>query len=227
MPDVFVANKQPVDSKPTTNQPVENAKDHPEALVGLTRGDTKNPLAAFSVHPPAVRFETQASEEVILLLLRQHFIRLVPWIILFIVMLIIPLWFPVVIKLLAIDLTIIPLGFRFIAVLVWYLISFGLAFQSFLYWYFNVYIVTNERAIDIDFLSLMYKRVSDAPIAKIQDVSYSMGGLVRAIFDYGDVTIQTAGELPNFDFEAVPHPDKVAKVIGDLMQKEENEHVLI
>lgn len=202
----------------------EKKELHPETEVGLTRGDTKNPLAAFSVHPSKVRFETQADQEVIILLLRQHVVTLVPWVLLFVLMFFVPFWLPIIIRLLAIDTSPIPIGFQLVGVLIWYLITFGLGFQSFLYWYFNVYIVTDERVIDIDFLSLMYKRVSDAPIAKIQDVTYSMGGLVRAIFDYGDVTVQTAGELPNFDFLAVPHPDKVAKVISDLMQKEENEH---
>lgn len=202
----------------------EKKEPHPEERVGLTKGDTKNPLAAFSVHPAKIRFETQADQEEIILLLRQHVITLVPWILLFAIMFFIPFWLPIIIRLLAIDTSIIPIRFQLVGILIWYLITIGLAFQNFLYWYFNVYIVTNERVIDIDFLSLMYKRVSDAPIAKIQDVTYSMGGLLRAIFDYGDVTVQTAGELPNFDFLAVPHPDKVAKVIGDLMQKEENEH---
>lgn len=202
----------------------EKKDPHPEEKVGLIRGDTRNPLAAFSVHPPKIRFETQSDQEIILLLLRQHVVTLVPWVILFVLMFFIPFWLPLVIGILTFDINIVPVGFRVVGILIWYLVTFGIAFQSFLYWYFNVYIVTNERVIDIDFLSLMYKRVSDAPIAKIQDVTYSMGGLLRAILDYGDVTVQTAGELPNFDFLAVPHPDKVAKVIGDLMQKEQNEH---
>lgn len=202
----------------------EKKELHPETEVGLTRGDTKNPLAAFSVHPPRVRFETQTDKEEIILLLRQHVITLVPWIFLFALMVFVPFWLPIITRVLTIDTSFIPVGFQLVGVLIWYLITFGLGFQNFLYWYFNVYIVTDERVIDIDFLSLMYKRVSDAPIAKIQDVTYSMGGLIRAIFDYGDVTVQTAGELPNFDFLAVPHPDKVAKVISDLMQKEGNKH---
>ena len=52
---------------------------------------------------------------------------------------------------------------------------------------FNVYIVTDERIIDIDFYNLIYKEVSDANIDKIQDVTYKMGGVVRTLFNYGDV----------------------------------------
>jgi hypothetical protein len=98
-----------------------------------------------------------------------------------------------------------------------------LAFEKFLNWYFNVYIITTERIIDVDFISLLYKQVSEAQIAKIQDVTYTMGGLARAVFNYGDVLIQTAGELPNFDFLAVPHPNKVAAVIAEMKLKDEKE----
>lgn len=212
MPDVFVAENHN-----------EKKELHPEVEVGLTKGDTKNPFAAFTVHPHNLRFESQSIEEDIILLLRQHVVVMVPWVFMIALMFLIPLWFPILSRVLSIDLSAIPVGFQVVGFFVWYLITMGLAFEKFLNWYFNVYIITSERVIDIDFLSLLYKQVSEAQIAKIQDVTYTMGGLVRALFDYGDVRIQTAGELPNFEFLAVPHPDKVAKVIADLKLKDEKE----
>lgn len=213
-----MANDRNEDDKKTVWQSL-----HPEEKVGLTKGDTKNPLAAFTVHPHNLRFETQSSEEEIILLLRQHVVVTVPWIAVFVLMLLMPFWFGIVSEWLPVGLGAIPFGFRVVGFLIWYLITLGLAFEKFLNWYFNVYIITTERVIDIDFLSLLYKQVSEAQIAKIQDVTYTMGGLVRAIFDYGDLRIQTAGELPNFEFLAVPHPDKVSKVLAELKLKDEKE----
>ena len=97
--------------------------------------------------------------------------------------------------------------------------------ESFLTWFFNVYIVTDERIIDIDFYNLIYKEVSDANIDKIQDVTYKMGGVIRTLFNYGDVMVQTASEVPNFEFLAVPKPDKVAKVLQDLRIEEQQEAI--
>ena len=97
--------------------------------------------------------------------------------------------------------------------------------ESFLTWFFNVYIVTDERIIDIDFYNLIYKEVSDANIDKIQDVTYKMGGVIRTLFNYGDVLIQTASEVPNFDFLAVPKPDMIARVLQDLRMEEQQELV--
>ena len=117
----------------------------------------------------------------------------------------------------------LPANFQLVSVLGWYLITTAFVLESFLTWFFNVYLVTDERIIDIDFYNLIYKEVSDANIDKIQDVTYKMGGVVRTLFNYGDVLIQTASEVPNFEFLAVPMPDKVARVLQDLRIEEEQE----
>ena len=103
----------------------------------------------------------------------------------------------------------VPSNFRFVFVLVWYLVSTAYILESFLTWFFNVYIVTDERIIDIDFYNLIYKEVSDANIDRIQDVTYKMGGVIRTLFNYGDVLIQTASEVPNFVFKAIPNPSLI------------------
>jgi len=103
-----------------------------------------------------------------------------------------------------------------ILILAWYLLTLIITMENFLDWFFNVCIVTNLRIVDIDFVNLIYKNVSDANINKIQDVSYNMGGVIRTIFNFGDVVIQTAAEIEQFEFEAVPNPARVVKILEDL-----------
>ena len=50
-----------------------------------------------------------------------------------------------------------------------------------------------------------------------------MGGVIRTIFNYGDVIIQTAAEIPQIDFEAVPNPDRVSRILRELRVEEEQE----
>ena len=207
MPDVFVS--QP---------PITPKKK--EAAIGSTKASYKEPegglLSAFNYYPEKVNFETQDEEEEIVLLLRQHPIVNVRWILITIIGIFAPLIlssFPI--------LDFLPRSYQFIAVLGWYLLVSAYILESFLFWYFNVYIVTTERIVDIDFFNLIYKRVSDADLTKIQDVTYSMGGVIRTLLNYGDLNIQTAGEMPNFDFLAVPQPDRVAKILQDLREEEE------
>jgi len=102
------------------------------------------------------------------------------------------------------------------ATIIWYLLTTAFIFENFLSWYFNVYLVTNERIIDYDFFNLLYKNTSDAELNKIQDINVQMGGLSQTLFNYGTVLIETAGEIPNLEFDLVPNPAYVVKVIREL-----------
>lgn len=175
------------------------------------------PLAAFAFTPTNVHFETQEEAEVVELFLRQHPVVNVPWIVVTILLLLTPaVVFPIILKFFPVTL---PVGYVLVGAAFWYLATLGYVLANFLYWFFNIYIVTNERLVDIDFLYLLYKRFSQAELAKIQDLSFTAGGILAAIFDYGNVSIETAGETPNLLFEKIPHPEKVVETIRSLNEK--------
>jgi membrane protein YdbS with pleckstrin-like domain len=211
-----VVNKKKSKKYITETGKLLNSKKSRHKLVGHTH----NPLSAFFYLPEKVNFETREKKEKVVLLLRRHFVTNIKWIFLSIVMLFAPLIlviFPLI--------TFLPGNYQFIVVLIWYLITIAYILESFLNWFFNVNIVTDERIVDIDFHNLIYKEVSDAKIERIQDVTYKMGGVLRTVFNYGDVFIQTAAEVPSFEFLGIPKPDQVAKVLQDLMMEEEQEKI--
>ena len=178
-------------------------------------------FSAFSAFPDGIFFSGEEAEEQIILLLRAHIVTNAPWILITVLLLVLPI---VLVPLFgAINIFPMGAGTAFVFVLLWYAITFTYAFINFLYWYFNVYILTDERVVDVDWYSIIYRKVSSAQVSKIQDVSASQGGVFAGIFDYGDVQIQTAGEEENFEFTAVPHPQLVAKKIQEMMQVEEKE----
>lgn len=194
MPDLYISKKE--------------QKNEPE-ITDIDK--TINPLSG-------VRFENQEEEEKIVLLLRMHWLTNVPWVILAIILLLAPLalrFFPLISSL--------PPRYQLASLILWYLLLAAFVFERFLTWFFNVYIITDERIVDIDFYNLLYKEVSDAKIDKIQDITYKMGGAIRAIFNFGDVFIQTAGTELNFEFRAVPRPDRVVKILQELRTQEEIE----
>jgi len=179
---------------------------------------THNPLAAFSILPQRISFETQEMKEEIVLLLRKHWVTNVPWLAIVLLMILAPLGlrvFPL--------LSFLPLRFQFMTIVMWYMLTLAYVLESFLSWYFNVYIITDERLIDVDFYSLIYKRISEAKIDRIQDVSYSQGGIVQALLNFGTVTVQTAAETPEFELESVPQPARITKVLNQLVLQEEQE----
>jgi len=183
-------------------------------------GRTKNPLAAFVSRPKKIGFETQFDGEEVILLLRRHWITNLPWIAGCLLMVFAPILltgFPLI--------EFLPSRFQFVIILMWYLLTFAFTLEKFLTWYFNVYIITDERIVDVDFYNLIYKEISDAEIEKIQDVTLIMGGVLQSVFNYGLVRVQTAAEIPQFEFEYVPNPALVVKVLERLRVEEKIEEL--
>jgi len=180
---------------------------------------------SFALHPKGIRFETQEESEEIILFLRQHIILLIPHIVLVGLLIIIPpVIFPMIFRSLS-ESVALPVGYMIIGWAFWYVVVFGILLTNIIHWFFNIFIVTNKRIIDIDFVNLLYKEFSEAKIDKIQDISFQTMGILATMFDYGNVFIQTASEKPNFVFESVPKPAKVVDVISDLIQVNEHKQV--
>lgn len=220
MPDIFISNnskKEKTSSKKKVASKIKKQKKHTRPRYNLDQ-KTQGKLSSFSYLPKKVDFETRDKEEKVILMLRRHPLTNLPWMLIGILM----VAAPIVLKIFPL-LAFLPKEFQLIAVLGWYLITIAFFLENFLTWFFNVNLITDERIIDIDFFNLIYKEVSDTNIDKIQDVTYTMGGVARTLFNYGDVFVQTAAEVPNFDFLAVPKPDKVAKILQDLRIEEEIE----
>lgn len=209
-------------SKQQKNIVAENKSNDNMSSVDaeLEQKSSQGVLSAFVAHPPGIFFADKEPTEDLILLLRAHLITTVPWIIVTLLLLVVPVVLLPIVTALGLVGTFGP-GFILVATIFWYAIIFTYAFINFLYWYFNVYIVTSERVIDVDWYSVIIRKVSSTQIAKIQDASAVQVGVFAGIFDYGDVVIQTAGTEENFQFTAVPHPQLVAKKIEELMQLEE------
>lgn len=215
MPDVYRSESS--EQKPASKKK-QMTHHHKDLGKNDFPGHTNNPLAAFSYFPDKVNFIAADSNEKVVLLLRKHPITNVPWIITAILMVIAPILLD------ALPLfDAVPLNIRLIASLFWYLITLAFILEEFLGWFFNVYIVTDERVFDVDFVNLIYREITDANIDQIQDVTTKVGGVIPTVFNYGDVVIQTAAEIPQIEFMAVPRPDTVAQVLRELRVQEEVE----
>ncbi|MEK9143431.1 MAG: PH domain-containing protein [Patescibacteria group bacterium] len=213
MPTLFQA---PASAEASAGKPAKTTK---KPMKSAEVRSVMTPLTCFAVSPKGIRFETQQDDEQVILFLRQHIIVNVPWVLVAIFLLIVPtLLFPMVLGNLKLPFM-IPAGYIVIGTLFWYLITFGFILTSFLNWFFNIYIVTNQRVVDIDFVHLLYKEFSEARLDKIQDISYKSGGVFAALFNFGDVIVQTAGESPNFDFLSVSRPETVVQTISKLIEK--------
>jgi len=220
MPDIFVAkeNKEEQESKRIKEQEKPIVAKEETVADRLQSQRTTNPFASLVIRPRKIAFDTQEREEKIILLARRHLITNLKWVLIALVMILLPKivfgLFPEVFN---------SFRFRAIALLIWYLLTFSYAFEQFLKWFFNVSIVTDERVVDIDFPTILYRDISSTKIDMVQDVSVKTGGFVRSLFNFGDVCIQTAGEQREFIFEDIAQPERVIKILNQLILEEEQE----
>ena len=167
-------------------------------------------------NPQNHKFEGQDPNEKILLLLRAHPITNIPWVFLAIVVFIFPFTFPSLALFLGFNLNLIPQTFLLIFLIINYLLSLLIAYEGFLYWYFNVDLITDEKVVDIDFEHLLYKGVDLAPLSKIEEADSVTAGIIGTIFNFGNVSIQTAGAKVAIEMKNIPQSATVADLILDL-----------
>lgn len=197
-----------------SSEVIDNITDKIYGIVG----HTKHPFSSLLINPHVFDFEERDSEEKIILVARPHWFTNVSWILTAVLMVLAPslLKFVPIIS----DL---PMKERFLGMFVWYLITFAFSFEKFLSWYFDVYIITDERIVDIEFNNLLNKKFSEAKLSMIQDITSRVTGVAQTMFNYGTVYVQTAAEVPEISFELVPNPEKIIKVLQVLREEEERE----
>jgi len=231
-----IAPDDPIISSPLPSRPVKKSKKHHprpstssshsadlkfrQKVYELIRGKTGHSLSAFLALPRVFNFDTRDDNEEIILVLRRHWFTNLRWILVALAMIIFPVFFGVIPLL-----DFFTLRYQFVFILFWYLITFAVAFENFLSWYFNVFIITEERVIDIDFYNLLSKKFSEAKISMIQDVTATQKGVSQTILNYGTVLIQTASEIPVIKIETIPNPNLVIQVLQQMRGEEEQEAV--
>jgi len=215
MTDLFVnketEGKEEIEIIPTDELPRGRARHK-------MHGHSHSPMAAFAYYPDKVKFVAADNKEKIVLLLRKHPITNLKWLTTAALMILAPSLVGFMSPFLS-----LPENFQLILMMGWYLIVLAYIIEQFLDWYFNVNIVTDERIFDVDFVNLIYREITDANIDQIQDVTVQMGGVLGTTFDYGNVVIQTAAEIPQIEFTSVPKPDAVAQILRELRVEEEQE----
>ena len=105
-----------------------------------------------------------------------------------------------------------------------YLYIWLFAFASYVDYYLDVWIVTNQRIIDIEQKGLFSRVVAEQKIDRIQDVTSEIKGFFSTMLDYGNVYVQTAGEKERFVFKQVPAPYQVAKKIGKIIEQNQRKN---
>lgn len=87
---------------------------------------------------------------------------------------------------------------------------------SWVSWHFSVFIVTDQRFIQITQKGLFHRAVSDLGLSQIQSVNYVVSGLQETLLGFGTMNMQTyVGDLVIHD---VHHPAKIQKKLLTILR---------
>jgi hypothetical protein len=215
MADIFVAPKHlPADNKPNltaAHSPNHALRDSEEVKI----------LSTFCKNPTEISFQTQKPDESILLFLRSHLIVNLSWIIIAASLVLLPLIAAISLPMLHINIFFSPAIIRFaiVYVLFYYSLVFSYVFANFLHWFYNVFMVTTKQVVDIDYSDIVIHHIAVTALSQVQDAKYTQSGFVPTFFNYGNIFVQTAGTLPNFQEPSIPKPREATHIIGDIIGK--------
>ena len=89
---------------------------------------------------------------------------------------------------------------------------------SWISWHFSIFIVTDQRFIQITQKGLFHRAVADLTLAQIQSVNYEVAGIEETMLGFGTIKMQTyVGDLVIHD---VHHPARVQKRLLSILRDE-------
>ena len=125
-----------------------------------------------------------------------------------------PLFFPDFLD--GVDKSIVLFAQNFFILVIWIY-----CFMIWIDYYFDIWIITSERIINIEQKGMFTRVVSELRYSRIQDVTAEVIGVLPTIINYGDVKIQTAAEENEFLFRTVSDPYRIKYIIMNLMKQGE------
>lgn len=90
-------------------------------------------------------------------------------------------------------------------------------FPSWINWHFSVFIVTDQRFIQITQRGLWHRAVADVALSQVQSINYEIAGLQETLLGFGTIKMQTyIGDLVIHDLH---HPAKIQKRFLNIMRE--------
>ncbi len=108
------------------------------------------------------------------------------------------------------------LAFFYLSFLASIAISGLLFFPSWMSWYYSVFIVTDQRFIQITQRGFFHHSVVDMGLGQIQMINYEVSGLQETLLGFGTIMMQTfVGDLV---IHYLHHPQKIQKHLLEILR---------
>lgn len=111
-----------------------------------------------------------------------------------------------------------------LAASVYYLSIYLFFYAQFIEYYLDMWIVTNDRIVDIEQHGLFNRSITELDLFRIQDVTTEVHGVFSTLFHYGNVIIKTASSNTHIVFRNVPNPNNIREQLVQLAEEDRKFH---
>lgn len=99
------------------------------------------------------------------------------------------------------------------------LLAIFFAVKTFFIWTFDSLVVTNYRIFDITQNSIFDKKITEINLRDIKSISFTKNGIIKTIFNFGDLKIETENSTTNLEITNIKDPFDIQQLINDRKEK--------
>jgi len=169
-----------------------------------------------------LKFPGQREGEDVLAMINKHPVVHVKVVVAFIIVIVFPVFLLLYFWFLAYPLSDFFYRGAIVGLIACMLLLYGLLFTC-IRWIneeFDIFILTTDRLVDVTQITLLKRSVTSTPLEQIQDTTGVVSGFLPTLFQYGDLTVQTAaGDASDFFIDRIPNPEHTAQRILDWAHK--------
>lgn len=96
-------------------------------------------------------------------------------------------------------------------------------FMQWIFWYFDIWIVTEDYLIDSQLISFFRHHRAELPLRQVQDINHVTTGLLSSLFRCGNVTVQTASKQGQVQLFWIYRPQKAVEAISRMVKRSTDE----
>lgn len=96
---------------------------------------------------------------------------------------------------------------------VWLLMVWTGAWSAFTRYFLNVWVLTNQRIVDVKQCGYFNREVSSVLLNRVQDVTTDVEGVLPSLLGIGDINVQSAGAVDEFHMNGIPRPEQMRDLI--------------
>lgn len=88
-----------------------------------------------------------------------------------------------------------------------------LFFFSILDYLLDIWVITDQRIIDIQQNGFFSRKISEQMLHRVQDLTSDTHGFWQTVWKFGNLTVQTAGQESKFHFEEISNPEHIRDIV--------------